>query len=127
MSAQSQTAVRVLVVDDDDAYRTALCATVTVTPGFAVVGATSSGDGLDVVVSLARPQLVLLDVNVPGVESMEIGRRLRRHNPDVVVVLLTASGDDASPAIEDKLGVSPRWLVDLWRRHDQSGRGTGDP
>lgn len=111
--------MRVLVVDDSVVCQHALCAVVTATPGFEAVGVASSGrEALDLV-PVADAELVLLDVNMPGLDGIETARRIRRRHPNVTVVLLTADSaipaDDASPAIEDKHDVSPRWLADLWR------------
>jgi len=116
--------VRVLVVDDNVVCQHALCAVVAATPGFEVVGVASSGrEALDLV-SAADPQLVLLDVRMPGLDGLDTARRIHRRHPDVVVRLLTAdrltSRGDESLAIEDKCAVSPRWLADLWRQPGQS-------
>ena len=117
--------MRVLVVDDSEAWRDAICTMVAATPGFEIVGVASSGiEALGLFVVLARPQLVLLDVQMPALSGIETARRLRDQYPDVLVVLLTAnkrtSPGDASIAIEDKLDVSPRWLEDVWRRYGES-------
>jgi DNA-binding NarL/FixJ family response regulator len=120
--------VRVLVVDDSDVYRYALCAVVAATPGFEVVGAASSGvealDALELAVSVSSPQVVLLDVLMPGLDGIQVAREIWRRHPDVVVVLLSADKQamrDGGPlAIEDKLAVSSRWLIDLWQRHSQN-------
>ena len=112
----------VLVVDDSDVAQNALCAVVAETPGFEVVGVASSGrEALYLLHSIDRPLLVLLDVLMPGLGSIETARRIRTGHPDVVVVLVTAnprtSEDDPSLVIEDRRDVSPRWLADLWWRH----------
>ena len=124
MSAHDQTPVRVLVVDDSVVCQHALCGIVAATPGFEVVGVASSGrEALDLV-SFADPQLVLLDVRMPGLNGIETARLIHRRHPDVVVRLLTADKltptGDLSPAIEDKCAVSPSWLADLWRQPGQS-------
>ena len=112
--------MRVLVVDDSVVCQHALCAVVTATPGFEAVGlASSAREALDLV-SLADAQLVLLDVQMPGMNGIETARRIRRRHPDVTVVLLSAdarpSEADESLVIEDKRDVSPRWLADVWQR-----------
>lgn len=120
--------MRVLVVDDSDVYRYALCAVVAATPGFEVAGAASSGvealDLLAFVVTATSPQLVLLDVLLPGLDGIEVAREIWRRHPEVVVVLLSADKKtlrEGGPlAVEDKLSVSSRWLIELWKRHSES-------
>jgi DNA-binding NarL/FixJ family response regulator len=124
VSTQAQTPVRVLVVDDSEVFRNVLCALVAATSGFQVVGVASSGrEALDVVDSLDA-QLVLVDVNMPEMDGIETGQRIRRRHPDVVVVLLTAarwaSVAEPSLVVEDKRDMSPQWLADFWQRHSQS-------
>lgn len=113
--------MRVLVVDDSPVFQNVLTAVVAATPGFEVVGAASSGrEALHVVEALA-PELVLLDLTLPDVDGIETARRIRRHYPGVVVMLLTAASrpslPDASLMIEDKRDLSAEWLVQFWRRH----------
>jgi DNA-binding NarL/FixJ family response regulator len=124
VSAQDQTPVRVLVVDDSEVFRNVLCAVVAATPGFEIVGVASSGrETLAVIGSLAA-ELVLVDVNMPGLDGIETGLRIRRGHPDVVILLLTAarraSVSDHSLIVEDKRDLSPESLAQFWRRHGQS-------
>jgi DNA-binding NarL/FixJ family response regulator len=125
VSAQDQTPVRVLVVDDSEVFRNVLCAVVAATPGFDVVGTASSGrEAVEVVGSLAA-QFVLIDVQVPDWDGIETAVRIRRRHPDVVVLLLTATShasvSDPSLAVGDKRDLSSEWIADFWRRHGQSG------
>ena len=85
----SVSVVRVLVVDDQPLFRRAMASVVEATHGFAVVGEAGSGEeSLDKAAAL-RPDLVLMDVNLPGIDGLEAARRLgtRAHRP--VVVLLS--------------------------------------
>jgi DNA-binding NarL/FixJ family response regulator len=121
MSAQDQMPVRVLVVDDSEVFRNVLCAVVAATPGFEIVGVASSGRETFALVDSLAPELVLVDVNMPEMDGIETGIRLRRRHPDVLVLLLTAarraSVSDPSLLVGDTRDLSPEWLADFWRRH----------
>ena len=69
---------RVLVVDDQDPFRRAMAAVVAETDGFVVVGAVASGEESLVAVQELRPDLVLMDVNLPGIDGVEATRRIRQ-------------------------------------------------
>jgi DNA-binding NarL/FixJ family response regulator len=86
----TENAVRVLIVDDQPPFRLAARAVVESVDGFAVVGdAESAEEGLERVDELA-PDLVLMDLNLPGMDGAEAARSLRRTHPEVVVVLLSS-------------------------------------
>ena len=121
MAAQEQAAVRVLVVDDSQVFRNVLSSLVVSTPGFEVVGTASSGrEALQLVAQLA-PQLVLMDAHMPELDGVETALRIRRGDPQVVVLLLTATKrapvSDSSLAVGDKRDLSSEWLEDFWHRH----------
>jgi len=108
---------RVLVVDDDptvsDVVRRYL-----ERAGFAVALA---ADGPAALTAFTReqPDLVVLDLMLPGIDGLEVCRRLRDRAPDVPVVMLTALGEEADRVVGLELGAddyvtkpfSPRELV----------------
>ena len=87
--------VRVLVVDDVAAYLRAMVAVVAETPGFEIVGEAASGEDALVVATQALPDLVLMDVHLPGIDGVEATRRLLLGARPPTVVLLSTYDDDA--------------------------------
>lgn len=81
--------VRVLVVDDQEPYRRAMAAVVEATDGFVVVGTSTTGEEALAAAALLRPDLVLMDVNLPGLDGIEAARRLTAPPGGPVVLLLS--------------------------------------
>jgi len=91
MAVRTEMPVRVLIVDDQAPFRQAARAVVEATHGFAVVGEAATGEAS---VDLARdlkPDLVLMDVNLPGINGLEATRRIRQNSNGTVVVLLLST------------------------------------
>ena len=82
-------AVRVLIVDDHVSFR-ALARMVLVADGFDVVG--EAGDGAAAISAARdlRPDVVLLDVQLPGVDGFGVAEALSAHSPPPVVVLISS-------------------------------------
>jgi DNA-binding NarL/FixJ family response regulator len=86
--------VRVLVVDDQDVFRQVMSAVVDETEGFVLVGCAASGEQSILTAGALRPDLVLMDVNLPGIDGMEAARRLRASRTVAAVVLLSTYDED---------------------------------
>ena len=118
--------VRVLTVDDQAVFRGVARDVIDATPGFESVGEAASGDEALKAVNRLDPQLVLLDVRMPGLDGIEVARRLRASNPEVLVVLISieesidlpsaAQLADTVPLVR-KQDFGPRLLRRLWREH----------
>jgi pilus assembly protein CpaE len=79
----------VLVVDDQQPFRTATRALLSAASGLTVIAEATSGEqAVDLVVRL-RPDLVLMDVWLPGIDGIEATRRIRTVAPATVVVLVS--------------------------------------
>ena len=86
-------AARILIVDDHPLTREALSSLLRA-HGFTVVGCAS--DGAEAITEVARlqPDLVLLDLSMPGLDGLSALPRLREAAPETEVVVLTASGTE---------------------------------
>lgn len=81
--------VRVLVVDDQEPFRLAAAAVVATTPGFVLAGEAGSGEEALEAVRRLLPDIVLLDVVLPGMDGWTTAERIRAGHPSVRVVLLS--------------------------------------
>lgn len=84
---------RVLLVDDHAVFRECLAGMIATKPDFEVVG--EAGDGAEALI-MARdlePDLILMDVGMPGCDGLEATRQIKRELPSVIIVILTESDD----------------------------------
>jgi DNA-binding NarL/FixJ family response regulator len=100
--------VRVLIVDDAPFFREVARELIDATAGFECVGAACSGEeGIDEADRL-RPDLVLMDVRMPGIGGLEAARRLSACGNPAVVVLVSADEGLAETLREDAPVVVPK-------------------
>ena len=82
--------VSVMIVDDQEPFRIAARMVVEATEGFDVVGEAETGEDSVTMAAALRPRLVLMDVNLPGIDGLEATRRiLAQAGADVTVLLLS--------------------------------------
>jgi DNA-binding response OmpR family regulator len=109
----------VLVIEDDPTLRLGLTKTLR-SEGFRVEVAKTGGEGLEAALSL-RPDLVLCDVMLPGLNGFEICEELRRHDADLPILLVTAKGEEQDRVRGLRLGaddyiVKPFGIAELLAR-----------
>jgi DNA-binding NarL/FixJ family response regulator len=118
-------AVRVLIVDDQEPFRVAAQMVVEATEGFEVAGVAETGESSIEMVRDVHPDLVLMDVNLPGMNGLDATRRILGGSDHVVVfVLSTYTEDEYGPrAVESgaaeyipKSAFSPERLTQAWQR-----------
>lgn len=84
---------RVLIADDSAPLRRALVDRLRSMDGFEVVGEARDGDEAVRLASLRRPEILLLDVQMPTMNGLDALRAVRKEAPDVRVVMLTNHAD----------------------------------
>jgi DNA-binding NarL/FixJ family response regulator len=86
--------IRVLVVDDDPVFRAALCQVLEEDAGIEVVAQASDGGQAETAVADLAPDVVLLDVRMPGPTGIETAGAIRDASPTTRVVMLTSSDEE---------------------------------
>jgi two-component system chemotaxis response regulator CheB len=114
----------VLCVDDQAIFRAAVHDVIAATPGLTHVGDAASGRAAIVAVEALRPDLVLMDIHMPGLDGFQTARIIAERRRDVVVILMSADEVGPPPSfvarggtigVVDKGELCPRTLLGLWR------------
>ena len=87
---------RVLVADDHAVFRFGMRAMLANAHGFEVVAEASTGEDVVGKAAEVRPDIVLMDIQMPGMNGIEATRKIAQANPEVSVVVVTMFGDDDS-------------------------------
>lgn len=90
--------IRVVVADDHDLVRLGITRMLEDVQGIEVVGEASTGEQAIQYARSLKPDVVLMDVKMPGIGGLEATRKLNQSCPDVKVVAVSALGDGPFPA-----------------------------
>jgi len=98
--------INVVIVDDHDLIRAGIRYMLSDVPGIKVVGEADNGeDGLKLARELS-PDVVLMDIRMPGVGGLEATRKILHYSPDTKVLVITACADDMHPTRLLQIGAS---------------------
>ena len=123
MSEERDGPVRVLIVDDQAPFRNAARTVVGLTPGFEVVGEAESGEQGVEMADAMEPDIVLMDINMPGINGIEAIRRIKATHDGTLAFLLSTYAVSDLPTDARTCGASayinkeefgPDVLEELW-------------
>lgn len=118
--------VRVLTVDDQAVFRRVANDVIVATLGFEPIGEAESGEDAVTASERLHPDLVLLDVRMPGIGGIEAARRITTAHPETVVVLISvedpgeishAVRGSGAAALCRKQDFGPALLREIWAEH----------
>jgi len=126
MNADGSTkTVSVLIVDDQHPFRDVARTVIALTDGFVVAGEAESGEQAVEMADAQHPDLVLMDINLPGINGIEATRRIKAAHPETAVILLStySAGDLPADAREcgaieyvHKEDFGPSLVQEIWQR-----------
>jgi two-component system invasion response regulator UvrY len=125
VTEDSTRTVRVLIVDDQVPFRAVARTVIAMTAGFEVAAEAESGEAAIVAVDEDAPDLVLMDINLPGINGIEATRRIRGDHPAVEVILLSTYSEADLPDDAREVGAlayvhkedfGPTLVRELWDR-----------
>lgn len=96
--------ITVLVVDDHELVRTGICRMLEDHADVEVIGQAESGEEAIAIVRQQHPQVVLLDVNMPGIGGVETTRRLLQTAPETKVIAVSGLAEEPYPSLLLKAG-----------------------
>lgn len=88
---------KIIVADDHDLVRMGIVRMLSDVPGFSVVGEAKTGEEAVRLTREFKPDVVLMDVKMPGIGGLEATKKILAHNSDIKVIAVTSLADDMFP------------------------------
>jgi len=105
--------IHVLIADDHPFYREGVRTILSVVPGIEIVGEAASGDEAIVRAATLQPDVILMDLKMPGVNGVEATRRILHTSPHIGVLVLTMFEADESVFAAMRAGARGYLLKDV--------------
>jgi DNA-binding NarL/FixJ family response regulator len=105
--------IRVAVVDDHFFFRQGIRDVLNSQPGITVVAESGDGESALKMVATVRPDVVLMDVNLPAMNGLQATQQIKNDYPDVNVIILTAYDDEEQIYRAIRIGASAYFAKDV--------------
>jgi two-component system invasion response regulator UvrY len=97
--------IKVLLVDDHELVRTGIESLLNASGNISVIGIAKCGEEAVEVIDKVSPDVVLMDINMPGIGGIEACRRLLQHHPNLKIIALSVLNDGPIPQQILNMGV----------------------
>lgn len=97
--------IKLLLVDDHALVRAGLKVILDSVPNVTVIGEAESGEDAIAKINDTKPDVVLMDIKMPGIGGLEAAKRLRRTHPEIQIIIVTACSADPYPSKLIQVGV----------------------
>ncbi|HZB96841.1 MAG TPA: response regulator transcription factor [Herpetosiphonaceae bacterium] len=87
--------IRVLIADDHTLFRYGLRAMLSSEADIEIAGEVTTGDEAVAAAAQLRPDVILMDINMPGISGLEATRRVARQHPEISILMLTMFDDNS--------------------------------
>lgn len=104
--------IRVMIAEDDSLLRNTLGELLQLDPELALVSTVPNGEQAEAEAHILKPDVILMDIEMPRVNGIEATRRIREKLPEIQVVILTKFGDDEKVFAAIKAGALGYLLKD---------------
>jgi two-component system, NarL family, response regulator DevR len=107
--------IRLLIIDDHEMVREGLKAMLSAEPDFSIVGDAANAEQAFALIERQRPDIILLDVRLPGTSGIEVCRTVTERYPETAVIILTTFTDESLVAQCIKAGARGFIVKDIER------------
>jgi NarL family two-component system response regulator LiaR len=106
-----QSTIKILLVDDHDVIRMALRRILGFEDDFEVIGDVSNAEEALSQLEFISPDIIIMDIKMPGTDGIELTRKVKQKNPDCEVIILSVFSEYLPQALE--AGASGYFLKDI--------------